>query len=80
MRDHGKTAKDLGGLFGYAEKQLIKMAALGFVPNILKLCGCAELTQNPDCLISSLEARHHLLRLRIWPVGMPKNDKALDYS
>ena len=72
MRDHGKTAKELAGIFGYDEKGLIRAAALGFTPDLVKLSGCGNLTQDM--------AERYLLPLRVWPSDIPKNDKALDYS
>ena len=72
MRDHGKSAKELAGIFGYDEKGLIRDAALGFTPDLVKLSGCGNLTQDM--------AERYLLPLRVWPADVPKNDKALDYS
>lgn len=80
MRDHGKTAKELAGIFGYDEKGLIRAAALGFTPDLVKLSGCVEHTQDSAPIIGSDDAIRFLLPLRVWPADVPKNDKALDYS
>jgi hypothetical protein len=79
MRDHGKTAKELAGLFGYEPTYLVKVAALGFVPGLSKLFGCLQGNQ-AEPVISNIEARDFLLPLRVWPADVPKNDKALGYS
>jgi hypothetical protein len=78
MRDHGKTAKELAGLFGYEEKYLTKVAALGFIPGLSKLAGCDGNTQ--ESVISIKDAHLHILPIRIWPASIPKNDKALDHT
>jgi hypothetical protein len=80
MREDGKTAKELAGLFGYTEKHLRDAAALGFLPGLSKLSGTDNPSQDDDSTISMLDARQFLLPLRAWPVDVPKNDKNLDYS
>ena len=72
MRDHGKSAKELAGLFGYNPGFLKDVAAVGFIPGLSKLASAVQLHQN--------EAIRYLLPLRVWPNDVPKNDKALDYS
>jgi hypothetical protein len=70
MRDHGKTAKELAGLFGYNPTFLVEVASLGFIPGLHRLCGSDSPNQNP-CL-SLRDATNYLLPLRVWPVdGSP---------
>jgi len=78
MRNHGKSAVELAEIFGYDEKHLRDLAALGFIPDLVKLFGTDNPSQEP--IISVFDARRYLLPLRIWPADIPKNDKALDYS
>ena len=77
MRDHGKSTKELAGLFGYSQSALEKSAALGFVPNLSKLSGR---NGSEEDAVSMRDAFAHLLPFRAWPASIPKNDKALDYS
>jgi hypothetical protein len=78
MRDHGKTAEQLATLFGYKEVSIRHYAAVGFIPGLSKLSGGNGYHQ--EGMISLKEAINYLLPMCAWPVDIPKNDKALDYS